>query len=559
MRNSLCLAMILAGVPGAALAGQPCPDAPAPAATLTAEADRVVAAAYSADAPGAAVIVSRGGEVVYAASRGLAEVENARPITPDTVFRVGSIAKQFTAAMILQLIAQGELSLDDPLSRFFPDWPQPGARATVRQLLNHTSGIFDFSKIPGFLGSEQTQRPNTTAELLAVIRSRPAKAEPGAEWEYNNSGYVILGAILEQVTGHAWADEVRARIARPLGLASLSDAVSADARPATAHFYGNDGDKFVPAQGAHLSVAGGAGNLAMSVRDFAKWSHALDTGKVLPAALYTEMTKPAELADGSTRPYGMGFRLQRLLGEPVFVHGGAARGVDTDAIYVPGKDLVIAVFANSDRLPVDASTVSRRLALAALGQPYPLFNALPVDDNAVAPLLGLYKRGNGPDIRFFARDGKLFIGAGDDEHQVFPAGGDRFFLGRDTLAWFSFERPAGGTPVLVMHEPDEAEAQRAVRIGDAPAPFSVAAAVLEGYVGAYTTEVGMVTLAFDARGQLTIAMGDGPAMAMRPVSETEFRVDAGKFAVEFHPEGARTDRMSMTRGARTLNGVRKVD
>ena len=193
------LAAILAIVPLQAQAQTTPSAARADSAAFTAEAERILAAAYAADAPGAAVIVSRGGEVIFAGARGMADIEARRPIDGGTVFRVGSIAKQFTAAMILQLIAEGRLSLDDPLSRFFPDWPEPSGRATVRHLLNHSSGVFDFSKIPGFMTSPQAQRANTTADLLAVIRSRPAKAEPGAEWEYNNGGYVILGAIIEQL------------------------------------------------------------------------------------------------------------------------------------------------------------------------------------------------------------------------------------------------------------------------------------------------------------------------------------------------------------------------
>ncbi len=124
-------------------------------ADFSAQAEALVAASYPPDGPGAAVIVTRGGRVIYAGGRGLADVEARRPITPDTPFRLGSIVKQFTAALVLKLVAEGRISLDDPVSRFFPDWPQPGAAATVRQLLNHSSGIQDFSKIPGWIAGNR--------------------------------------------------------------------------------------------------------------------------------------------------------------------------------------------------------------------------------------------------------------------------------------------------------------------------------------------------------------------------------------------------------------------
>ncbi len=550
------LALVLAVLP-AAVHAEPMPAAIASTA-ISAEADRILADAYDPAEPGAAVVIMRDGRVIFAAARGKADLERGRSIDATIVMRIGSIAKQFTAAVALQMAGEGKLSLSDPLTRFFPDWPQPGGSATVRQLLNHTSGIDDYSKIPGFLGSDASRRPFATAELVAMMKERPAKAPPGTEWEYNNGGYTLLGAIVEQVSGNSWSDEVRARIARPLGLTSLTDAVAADSGPAIARFYGRDGEAFVPAAGAHMSVAGAAGNLAMTVGDLATWAHALHTGKVLPPALYAEMTKPAVLADGSTRPYGMGLRLQRLLGHAALVHGGAARGVDTDSLYLPGERLFVAVFANSDRLPVDASTVSRRLAAAALGQPFPRFTSVTVPEQDLAPLLGLYQPAEGPALRVFMQDGALRFGRGNDERALIAAGGDRFYFGADDLAWLEFDR-SGSAPVLIVHRPDAAEPLRAVRTGDAPPSLVVPEAVLRGYTGCYVTEAPVLTVALDDAGRLTIGPeGSTPAL-LRPISQTEFRAEDGNFAVTFLPENGRTDRVRITRGARVLNGVRQAD
>ena len=192
--------------------------AAAPPADLGARADAIVGGRLSGRWPGRAVIVTRGGETLYRAERGLADVEARRPITPDSVFRLGSITKQFTAAVVLQLVQEGRISLDDPVSRFFPDYPQPGASATVRQLLNHTSGIQSYTGIPGWMVEENTNRPHTTAEMIALFRDLPPPTPPGQAWAYSNSGYVLLGAIVEQVTGQPWHRAVAERIAGPLGL-----------------------------------------------------------------------------------------------------------------------------------------------------------------------------------------------------------------------------------------------------------------------------------------------------------------------------------------------------
>lgn len=520
-----------------------------------ATADAMLAAAYPADGPGAAVIVTRGGKTVYAGGRGLADVEARRTITPDTGFRLGSIVKQFTAATVLKLVDEGKVSLDDPVSRFFPDWPQPGAGATVRQLLNHSSGIQDFSKIPGWI-LQNRHRALTTADLVATFHDLPAKAQPGHAWEYNNGGYVLLGAIIERVTGKDWHEALAERITRPLGLKTIAYAAPDALSPKAALGYSRADDKIQPVQLSHMSVAHAAGGLNGSVADMARWAQALHHGRVVSPALYREMVSPARLADGSTEPYGFGLRLRELRGRAALVHGGAGGGLDTDSAYIPSEDLFVAVFANSDEPATDPSLLVRRLAALALGAPVPSFERVPLDMTTVEPLLGAYGATNGPPRRFFARDGRLFIGRGDEEMEAFPAGGDRFFFGPDNLTWFRILRKADGAHAMEVHRVEAAMPDSAVRTGAAPPPFTVDPAVLKSYAGVYTTEGPVVTIALDDRGQLSIAAAGQPPMPMRPVSQTEFRVDGGGFRIVFQPEGSAVNRMTMYRGARELNGRR---
>jgi len=526
-------------------------------ANFQAQADSYVKTAFPAAGPGAAVIVLDHGKIVFAEGQGLADVESKRAITPETPFRLGSITKQFTAAVVLQLVGEGKLSLDDPLSKFFPDWPQPGARATVRQLLNHTSGIFDFSKIPGFLGSEKTLKPMTTTDLLAVTRSRPAVADPGTRWEYNNGGYVILGAIIEKVTGTPWHQQVVERIAKPLDLKSIRYAVDAEAGSALAHGYSKDGEQYRESRRVHMSVAGAAGGLVGSVADMAKWAQALHHGKVLSPALYKEMTSPARLTTGKTETYGMGFRLRQIRGRAAFVHGGAGKGIDTDSVYIPADDIFVAVFSNTDDPQTDPSLLTRRLAALALGEPIPTFTRVSVDPASLEPLFGAYSKGGDQPTRFFSRAGKLYIGQGDEEIEVVAAGDDRFFIPRGDLTWVRFVRQANAAPVMEVHRPDLAAPQRAVRTGDAAPPLAIPASILQSYVGTYKTEVPTVTVAL-ADGQLTIAPEGGKARPMRPVSQTEFMVEDPKMRVIFHVEAdGKVNRLTMQRGARELHGQRQ--
>jgi CubicO group peptidase (beta-lactamase class C family) len=525
-------------------------------AEFQAKADALLAASFPADGPGAAVIITRGGRTLYASGRGLADLDAKRPITPDTAFKLGSIVKQFTAATVLKLVAEGQIGLDNPVSRFLPDFPQPGAGATVRQLLNHSSGIQDFSKIPGFMGSEPTMRPNSTADLIAVTRSRPSPSKPGERWEYNNGGYVVLGAIIETVTGKTWDEAVTQLIARPLGLKSLAYAAVGESDPIRARGYSLQGGQQRPAQGVHMSVAHAAGGLVGSARDLAKWARALHGGRVVRPELYREMIQPARLTDGTTQPYGFGLRLQELRGRRALVHGGSGRGIDTDSIYLPSEDLYVAVLANSDDPATDPSTLTRRLAALALGEPIPLFTRVNVPAAQIEPLFGSYKAADRSPFEFFGLDGKLYMARGESRMEAMPGGEDRFFFGPNVLSWIRFIRQPNGAHFLEVHEASAAQPERAVRAGPPTPPLTVSAAVLKTYVGTFATEGPVVTIALAENGALTIALAGQAALPLRPVSETEFRVDAAGFRVVFHTENSKVDRLTMHRGARELRGKR---
>jgi D-alanyl-D-alanine carboxypeptidase len=272
--------------------------------------------------------------------------------------------------------------------------------------------------------------------------------------------------------------------------------------------------------------------------------------------LYQEMIRPARLADGSTRPYGFGLRLQRLLGRAVFVHGGAGAGLDTDSVYVPAEDLFVAVFANTDDPATDPSLLTRRLAALALGEPFPAFARADVDLAAVEPLFGAYRVEGGPELAFFARDGKLYLAGDDQEMEAVPAGNDRFFFGPDRLLWVSFARRPDGAHLIEVHSPEDAAPERGVRTGPVPPPVTIAAAVLQSYVGTYQTETITVTVGLGEHGWLTLTPAGQRPMPLRPVSETEFRIDGANMRVVFHPEAGAVNSLTIHRGARQLHGRR---
>jgi CubicO group peptidase (beta-lactamase class C family) len=557
MRLSLGAASSVASAIALSLVAAPAAAVPT---DFAAKADAYFKSAYPADGPGAAVIVVDDGKVVYASGQGLADVQAKRPITPATVFRLGSITKQFTSAVILQLVEEGKLSLSDPVSKFLPDYPEHGADATVSQLLNHTSGIKSYTGIPGWMEEANTGRSYTTGQLIDSFKDEPLDFALGTRHRYNNSGYVLLGAIIEKVTGTPWHVAVDERIARPLGLNTIRYGTFESETPGMAAGYSEREGKQVAARRIHMSTPHAAGALIGSVEDLARWAQALHHGRVVSPASYAKMIAPTTLPDGTTDPYAFGLRNEEVRGLAAIGHGGGIFGFDTSSIYLPGEDLFVAVFANSDDPIVDPEVPMLKLAAMAVGDPYPEFEKVDVAESEIEPLLGLYTF-DGGERRFFRKGRHLFTRvSGGSDQQVFAAGGDRFFYGPTSLTWFEVAREPAGKHVMSMHMESSAEVLKSVRSGAIPADapvVAVARPVLEQYAGSYRADRGMVTISLSEGGDLTIRLGGGQPIRLLATSDTEFRADGVDRKVVFHRSGERITHIVVHQGKQEIRADRQ--
>ena len=541
---SICLAAPVAAIP----------------ADFKARADAVLAASYESDEPGAAVVVTKAGQPVYAGARGLADLDAKRPLTANSVFRIGSITKQFTAAVILQLAEEGKLSLDDPLSKFLPDYPRPGADATVEQLLNHTSGIKSYTGIPGAMTEESKRQRLTTEQLIARFKDHPADFERGSSFRYNNSGYVLLGAIIEEVTGKPWHAAIEERISVPLGLTTIRYGAAEGQMPAMAAGYTADGEGSVkPPQAIDMSVPHAAGALLGSTLDLATWAHALHHGKIVQPESYARMIAQTKLSDGSTNNYGFGLSNSEVRGRKGIGHGGGISGFSTSSMYIPEEDMFIAVFANSDEPATDPDVVLQKIAAIAIGDPYPTFTEASVPAASLEPLFGTYRLEEGERI-FFARDGKLYTRrSGGSDTQVYAAGDDRFFYGPNSLTWFRILRDPAGKHVMHMYHSGLDEPEPAVLAGpvpEQPAVASVAAEVLQSYVGDYDAPLGRVQIRMGGDERLTIQLGPQRPTALIPISDTEFRPESVDARVHFDVEDGKAKSLRLRQGGRELPAAR---
>jgi hypothetical protein len=236
-------------------------------------------------------------------------------------------------------------------------------------------------------------------------------------------------------------------------------------------------------------------------------------------------------------PYGFGLALEKVRGRSAIGHGGGIFGFSTESLYIPEKDIFVAVFANSDDPATGPAIAAARLAAMALGDPYATFKEAPVDIASLEPVLGIYKTKD-VERRFFARDGQLYTQRGEGpEMRVYAAGEDRFFYGPNSLTWFAIHRNSGGPHAMEMFHNGSDEAEVAAWSGPVPPPaeaVEVPRATLERYVGSYTIGGGSVAIAWGAGDTLTIAPPGDTTRPLRPISATRFSVEGVGATVTFH-------------------------
>jgi CubicO group peptidase (beta-lactamase class C family) len=326
MRQFIAIAAIIAGGPAAADAID----------------DYVRATIESRKIPGVSVVVQRDGKVIKSEGYGYANLEHQVPATADTIYQSGSVGKQFTAAGILLLVGEGKLSLDDRLSMHFPDAPASWHRISVRHLLTHTSGIKDY-------GDEIDMRKDYSEdEYLAVIRTIPLEFEPGTQWSYSNTGYMLLGILVSRLAGRHWGDYLAERLFKPLGMTTTRVISERDIVPHRAAGYVLDDEGQVKNQDWASPTANstGDGALYFTVKDLAAWNAALDERKFLEPQHFEAWWTPVSLANGTTYPYGFGWSVQEQRGYPFIEHGGAWQGFRAAIARYPEQRLSVSVLAN---------------------------------------------------------------------------------------------------------------------------------------------------------------------------------------------------------------------
>lgn len=311
--------------------------------------------------PGAVLTIIQNGQAVKTAAYGLANIELRAPATPETVFEIGSITKQFTAAGILLLAQDGKLSVDDRITAHLKHAPDAWTNITVRHLLTHTSGLKSYTGLEGF----ELTRHLTQEQFIKAIASQPPEFPPGQSWKYCNTGFNLLGFIIENVSGKRYGDFMSERIFRPLGMTNTLDRRPSRIIPNRADGYEQSNHVLIN-RDYDLTDVFSAGALVSTVGDLAKWNGALDGESLLKARSKEQMWTPARLKDGSTRNYGFGWFLDTVEGHKNIGHSGATSGFSASIQRFPDDKLAVILLTNTDEQI--ATTLAKRIAAFYFGR-----------------------------------------------------------------------------------------------------------------------------------------------------------------------------------------------
>jgi D-alanyl-D-alanine carboxypeptidase len=383
-------------------------------------AARIIAPFVEADLFAGAILVARGGAALLRQGFGHADREWNIAHRPSGKFRIGSLTKQFTAAAILQLAERGRLALDDRIARHFPEAPAAWTEVTLFHLLTHTSGIPSYTSLPHFFAQE-ARRDRTPRELIALTEKLPLDFPPGSAFKYNNGAYVILGHVIELLTGQSYEAYLRQNILDPLGLNATGYEHVEALLPERVRGYRFKNGKIENAGFLAMSVPHAAGGLTSTLDDLLAWQRALVAAKPFsPAAA-------ALMFQDHGHGYGLGWGVQTQFGRRQFVHAGGINGFSVVVSLYPDEDLFLAVLANIQAAPVQK--IAGDLAALAFGltEQKP---ALVLDAALLADYVGTYRLACGRALHITQEGARLFAETGDHARQELRATRDESFVGR---------------------------------------------------------------------------------------------------------------------------------
>ena len=476
------------------------------------------------DSPGAAVLIAQDGEILYQKGFGYANLENQIPITPQTKFRIGSMTKQFTASAILKLQEESLLKVTDRLSKFLPDYPR-GDEVTIRHLLTHTSGIHNYTDYPEFASAVETHIE--AEEIIKLFKTDKLDFNPGEKWAYSNSGYFLLGYIVEKISGQSLKNYLKHHFFDPTGMKSteVHDSKHPPQNEATGYSY--TGGKPEKAVNWDMSRAGGAGNLYSTTQDLYRWNEAIFNNKLLNQNTLKSAFTPVKINDGSQgdafgSQYGYGWMLTEKRGLKEIGHGGGLPGWMSYLTRYPQQNLTITILANASPAPNPVpSVLTDRIAEIYLWQQMKPMESFATEKtvNISDDYIGQYDYVGG--IMTITRErNQLFAQlTGQPKVEIFPKSETEFFW-KVVDAQITFVRNKEGEVTHVIHH-QGGQTLKAPRL-EQKSIVQTNTAAYSDYVGEYDYGHNAILTVTKEGDRLLAQLTGQPKFEIFPRSETEF-------------------------------------
>jgi CubicO group peptidase (beta-lactamase class C family) len=479
-----------------------------------------------------AVLVARGDDVILSKGYGFANVEWNVPNTPSTKFRLGSVTKQFTAAAILKLAEQGKLKLEDTVKQHWADAPAAWDAITIQHLLTHTSGIPNFTNDPEY---QRTWKfaPSPPAKTIGYFRDEPLDFAPGERMSYSNSGYVLLGFLVEHVSGQSYAEYLSDHVFEPLGMNDSGYDLNATIIPNRAAGYmvavGDGGLRNAPY--IDMTIPHGAGALYSTTEDLLRWTQGLFGGRLLSAASLEKMTTPV------MNNYAFGLVVGNPGGRKAIEHNGGIEGFNTHLTFYPDSKITVAVLANvngpaADQLAGQLGQLAHGDAVRTNAER----TSMELPREQLERLAGSYELSPMATMIIRVEGNQLVSQLGPQPPVPLFAESETVFFARVVEAELEFEvDPSGPATALVLHQ--NGQERRAPRLAERP-EVTLPADVLARYPGTYRLAPGFdLTITLENGQLMSQATGQGKVPIFAE-AENRFFLKAANAQIEFVRDGA---------------------
>lgn len=472
------------------------------------------------------VLVSKNDNVLYAKTKGIGKPEI--PADDNTIFRIGSVTKQFTAVAILKLVEMNKLKLDDKLSLFIDDFPR-GDEVTIHHLLTHTSGIKSYTDQHGFI--DRVEKPVATNKLVKEIKGLGFEFNPGDQWKYNNSGYYLLGYIIELVSEQSYEEFLNQYLFEPAGMKNSGIYVNKSKYDNEAIGFEASDDEVKKSIDWNMTWAGGAGNIYSTCSDLAKWNKALFSYQIVNKELLDKALTPVMLNDGNTNNYGYGISTGKYRGQTRYAHSGGLHGFLSYLCYYPELDATVAVLSNASPVfRTIPANVALHLSDFLLKDDLVFDKEIAVNFDDYDKYLGEFAYQRGAIMTVTRSDDHLYAQlSGQMKFEIFPKG-DHAFFWKIVEAEVQFHLNESGEVDYVIHRQGGGEFE-APKMEERIA-IEMDSKIFNFYVGEYDLN-GRIIKVWQENGQFFTQIEGQPAFTILPKSETRFFITTMNVDIEF--------------------------